>query len=65
MDNKEKCPVCGNEEYVSVDVGGSGEYPPYLYAYGQGHVDLVGCTSCGVVRLSKRTLRRLEQDTSK
>jgi len=61
MDNQEKCPVCGNDKYISVIVGGGGEYPPYLYAYREGHIDMLCCTNCGVTRLSKESLDRIKK----
>lgn len=57
--NNEKCPVCGNEQYVEINISGGGEYPPALYMREHGGVDLVACTKCGTVRLSKRNLDEL------
>lgn len=60
MSDTKKCPVCGYDKCISVNVGGSGEYPPYLYSHREGSIDLVGCTNCGVIRLSEQTLKRLK-----
>ena len=64
MNNEEKCPVCGNEEYMNIEVGGGGEYPPYIYAYRGGSVDVVCCTNCGVTRLTKKSLERIKNKSN-
>lgn len=55
MSNQEKCPVCGNEEYESIDVSGASS-DASICIHRKGSVELICCTKCGVVRVSKRSL---------
>lgn len=56
------CPYCLSDDYVVIDVIGSGEWPPYLHVDECGSVNLLACTKCGLVRLSKGTLERIEDE---
>lgn len=56
MSNQEKCPVCGSNEYEHIEISGGGEYPSGMIINRKGSVDIVCCTNCGVIRVSKRSL---------
>lgn len=57
MKDKEKCPVCGSEEYASIDISGGGEYPPGFCTYRAGSIDVICCTDCGVLRVTQDSLK--------
>ena len=53
--DKEKCPVCGNEEYERISIGG-GICDSTVRIDRAGSVDIICCTNCGVIRVSKESL---------
>ena len=51
MKDKEKCPVCGCEKYEHVIVDNS-------FCLGKhGSIDIICCTNCGVLRVSKESIK--------
>ena len=59
MDEKEKCPVCGNEKYAQIWIN-QGSF----IAGRKGSIDIVCCNNCGVLRVTKDSLefRKLKSE---
>ena len=53
MKNEEKCPVCGSEKYASINIGSGRES---FCVHRSGSVDIICCTNCGVLRVTKDSL---------
>ena len=50
MKYKDKCPVCGNEEFEYIRTNSS----PYIHP--KGSVEIVCCTNCGVLKVSEYSM---------
>lgn len=61
--DKEKCPVCGNEEYERISIGG-GSCDSTVRIDRAGSVDIICCTNCGVLRVAQDSLnfRKLKDE---
>lgn len=66
-EEKEKCPVCGCEKFVTVEASCSGEWGARLITRENGALEPIACTNCGVMRLSLHELNgiRLRMDDKK
>ena len=54
MQDKEKCPICGCEEYENIDVTGTGTT---FYAGIKGSVQIICCINCGILRVSEESMK--------